>query len=144
MRGLCLLGLIVADLWSLAALLRWGGGGLLFVWLVAAGLLGATLLRRQGLRTLQVLRSTGAGGELPAPALWEALVALLTGLLLLFPGAVSDLLALPLLVPALRRRLARSLHRRAGGKPPRGGGPVVIEGEYREAPPPPPPALPPS
>lgn len=125
MRPVLLLALLLADAASLRLALQTAGGALVLAWLLLALLAGFALIRRQGLQTLGALRAATTLGEWPTLALWQGLLALVAGLLLILPGAASDLLALPLLLPALRRSLAQRL---AGGH----AAPVVIEGEFRE------------
>jgi len=79
--------------------------------LLAGCLGGALLLRSFGLARLQQARQQRAGGPSGAPPSKELWLAA-AGVVLLIPGFVTDLLALALLVPPLRRRLGRSLFRR--------------------------------
>jgi UPF0716 protein FxsA len=119
---------------------------------VVTALLGAGLLRYQGLTTLARVRNRLDVGELPAEELIEGIFLLVAGALLLTPGFVTDAAGFSLLVPALRRWLARVALARmqlkvvatAGVRPdPRAGGPTgpgrsrarergrVIEGEWQ-------------
>jgi UPF0716 protein FxsA len=114
---------------------------------VGTALLGAVLLRAQGLFTYQRVQQTLARGELPAVAMLEGLVLLLSGALLLTPGFFTDTLGFLALIPPLRRWFIHALLRNAitvgmggpGGfhRPPGEGrpheqrGPTVIEGDYR-------------
>lgn len=87
--------------------------------LVATTLAGVVLLRWQGPGTLARLsRAIGPAetpaetpgvspGEAAGEALIDALGLLIAGILLLAPGFVTDLMALPLAVPALRRWIGR-------------------------------------
>jgi UPF0716 protein FxsA len=61
--------------------------------------------------------------------LFDLACLVLAGLLLIFPGVVSDILALPLIVPQSRAALLRRL---AGRFQIRRTGPQVVEGEWRE------------
>ncbi|MFZ5659312.1 MAG: FxsA family protein [Pseudomonadota bacterium] len=122
------------DLFSLIAVGRhWG-----VLWALAVILLGfvmgVSLIRRQGMDTVSRLYRRLMAGELPAIELLEGMLVLLAGLLLFMPGLVSDLLALPLLLPGLRARLAHGLLPRwlrpfAARHAPRG--PHTLPGEYR-------------
>jgi UPF0716 protein FxsA len=121
-------------------------GGLIGTWptiglVVLTGILGAALVRRQGLSALRLARARMAAGENPGWLLADGAMTLLAGVLLVVPGFFTDALGLALLVPALRRwiwhRLAPRLTvvgvgaqgRRGGGWPPAG---QTIEGEYEE------------
>ncbi|MSP88563.1 MAG: FxsA family protein [Alphaproteobacteria bacterium] len=79
--------------------------------LVATTLAGVVLLRWQGPGTLARLnRALGpaeVSGEAAGVALIDALGLLIAGILLLAPGFVTDLMALPLAAPALRRWVGR-------------------------------------
>lgn len=97
---------------------------------------GAFLLRLQGLLTLARIRESVDRGELPAESLVEGLILLISGVLLLTPGFFTDSLGFLCLVPPLRVRLAQYLLRgffaiRVREK---ADGPVIIEGEFREEP----------
>lgn len=113
---------------------------------VGTALLGAVLLRAQGLFTYQRVQQTLARGELPAVAMFEGLVLLVSGALLLTPGFFTDTLGFLALIPPLRRWFIHAMLRNAihAGmapgdirRPPGGGthhdhrGPTVIEGDYR-------------
>jgi len=102
---------------------------------VFTAVIGAAIIRHQGMSTLARVRHDLEQGELPAEALLEAAVLLVAGALLLTPGFVTDTLGFACLVPALRRTLIRRFlfHRlRGAGRPPGTGpgGPRVIEGEF--------------
>ncbi len=75
--------------------------------IVVTALLGAALLRWQGLTTFGRLRSTLDQGEIPAVELLEGLILLVTAALLLTPGFFTDAIGFACLIPAARRALAR-------------------------------------
>ena len=110
---------------------------------LATALIGATLVRRQGLQTLARLRTQVERNEMPAKTIAEGAAILVAGLLLVTPGFLTDTIGFSLLVPPVRRGLIDKLGRNlmrfvrvvdVGGAP-RGGprgparGPTVIEGE---------------
>ena len=97
-------------------------------------ILGAFLLRLQGLQTLARIRETTDKGELPAEPLIEGLILLVAGMLLLTPGFFTDTLGFICLVPPLRNLLAKYLLRGffASRIRERTDGTVIIEGEFRE------------
>ncbi len=105
---------------------------------VFTALLGAMLLRFQGLATLQRTRMTMARGQLPAVEIMEGVLLLFSGALLLTPGFVTDAIGFGLLLPPLRRVLIvwfisksdvhmQSFH---GRGPASRQGPFTIDGEY--------------
>jgi UPF0716 protein FxsA len=77
--------------------------------LVLESMLGAWLLKRQGLATWRNLRQTLARGEIPTQHLADGAMILLGGALLLTPGFVTDLFGFLLLVPVVRSFLRRVL-----------------------------------
>lgn len=138
-------------------------GGIIGLWptiaiVVATALLGAAMLRRQGLATLLRARAELEAQRLPVRELFDGLCLLLGGALLLTPGFVTDAVGFALLIPPLRavlgRRLWQALLARgqvdvnAGGglggmrppnQPPHDqprnqppDGPTIIDGDYHE------------
>ncbi|UCE88844.1 MAG: FxsA family protein [Pseudomonadota bacterium] len=105
---------------------------------VFTAVLGAWLLRLQGLSTFMRVRASLDRGELPALPMLEGLLLLIAGALLLTPGFFTDAVGFVLLVPALRARLALALlrssvmHVQTTGHPrrPADGG-RTLEGEFR-------------
>ena len=105
---------------------------------VFTALLGAMLLRFQGLVTLQRTRTTMARGELPALEMLEGVLLVFAGALLLTPGFVTDAFGFALLVPPLRQALIHWFIKKSdvrfqgfGEAPPhRSGRHHTIEGEY--------------
>ncbi len=121
-------------------LIKVGGliGAIPTVFLVVfTAVLGALLVRHQGLVTLQRVQALLERGELPALELLEGLVVLIAGALLLTPGFFTDTIGFLCLVPSLRRRalrwaighhLIRPQGPPPGSAPPAGG--RVLEGEF--------------
>ncbi len=124
-------------------------GGIIGAWptvflVVFTAVLGAFLLRHQGLFTLNKVQTAMARGELPTMAMLEGVVLILCGALLLTPGFFTDALGFLGLVPPLRQAAIRALLTRGmvsamGGayqqRHPHheghGEGPRTINGEYR-------------
>jgi UPF0716 protein FxsA len=91
--------------------------------------LGGFLVRRQGFAVLARLRQASDRGETPALEMFDGVLLLAAGLLLLLPGFLTDALGFLLLVPALRQFLIRRvLVALPQGPTP---GTRVIEGDYR-------------
>lgn len=76
------------------------------------GVLGATLARAEGLRTLARFQSEVAAGRMPGGTLLDGLCILVGGAFLLTPGLLTDLAGFSLLVPFSRRWIQRRI--RAG------------------------------
>lgn len=117
-------------------------GGWLGLWptlaiVVLTALVGATLLRAQGLATFEELKRRLARGEDPEVALAHGALILAAGLLLLTPGFFTDAVGLALLVPAVRSAVIRWVLSRLtvvryevrGGRP-WDGDPGMVDGEY--------------
>ena len=69
--------------------------------------LGAAVLRRQGMGMFERLRQSQEGRIIGPELLLDDMVLGLAGLLLIFPGMISDVAALVVMIGPLRRRLAR-------------------------------------
>lgn len=106
---------------------------------VATAVIGAALLRWQGISTLMRVRQSLDRGELPALAMLEGLLLLIAGALLLTPGFFTDTVGFLLLVPPLRRKLLLALlsagmvHVAGAPQPPPGESRPsrTLEGEFR-------------
>ncbi len=116
---------------------------------------GVTLLRWQGIATLQRGMGRVVAGQLPGQEIVEGMMLAVAGALLLTPGFVTDAFGFLLLMPPVRALLARYAKRHlkvvdlaagysqqtyrgpdvpAGGDRSQSQGPVVIEGEYERKP----------
>jgi UPF0716 protein FxsA len=101
--------------------------------LIADSILGSWLIRREGGRAWQALRSALDSGRMPAKELADGALILIGGTLMLTPGFVTDafgiLLVLPMTRPLFRRLLTGVVTRRLvvlGTQPgPRPAGPVI-------------------
>ncbi len=131
---LAVLGLAFVELYLL---LKIGGAiGALptLVLIIATAVLGAALLKHQGLATWQRLKQTLAQGDIPALEIAEGSILLVGGVLLLTPGFLTDILGLFCLLPFTRRKLAQYLldHRSQIFAPPdESRGRLTLDGEYR-------------
>jgi len=87
-------------------------GGFLGAWptvalVVVTALVGSALVRSQGLQLLQQLQQRMAQGEMPGQQLVEGGMLIITGVLLVTPGFVTDICGLLLLQPAIRANIAK-------------------------------------
>lgn len=136
-----LLAFFTVPLVEIYVLLEVGGviGALPTIALVVfTAVLGATLIRAQGVSTLMRAHQSLDRGVVPAVELLEGAFLLVAGALLLTPGFVTDTIGFLCLVPPLRRHLIEAFLRNrlaagmaAGDPPGTGSGPHVIEGEFR-------------
>jgi len=105
---------------------------------VGTAVVGAGLLRQQGLATWVRLQENLAKGELPAYEMVEGPILLVGGALLLTPGFFTDVIGFACLIPGMRRKIAQYIIEKrlvgAGGgqRPPSAKEPDVIEGEFRK------------
>jgi UPF0716 protein FxsA len=79
---------------------------------IGAALLGGLLLRQQGLAVLGQLRSNVNTGSMPARTIADAMMIGVAAVFLVLPGFLSDVVALALLVPAVRGWIYAALGRR--------------------------------
>lgn len=82
-------------------------GQLIGVWptvalIVATGVLGAWLSKRQGLAVIQEAKREFMYGRLPSGAILDGICVLVGGVLLLTPGFLTDIMGLFLLLPTTR------------------------------------------
>ncbi|OWJ66275.1 FxsA family protein [Inquilinus limosus] len=141
--ALLLLVPVLAEITVFIVVGRWIGVLATLLLFIAIGVIGSLLLKRQGMRALREMQAALARGEPPAEPVAHAALLVLAALLLIFPGFLSDLMALPLLLPPVRRALIRWLGVQAkrrggftvwpGGRGPGSpGGGTVIDADYTE------------
>ncbi len=114
---------------------------------VLTAVIGAALLRQQGLSTLARLQNNISQGKIPAQEMVEAVMLAVGGALLMTPGFVTDTIGFLCLLPFSRKfiaakiikRSAMTLNARMGGfsQGTSGGPPFdfeadVFEGEFTE------------
>ena len=76
------------------------------------GALGATLARWQGVSVLRDIQTQMAQGQLPASAMFDGVIILLAGALLLTPGFLTDIVGFLSLVPGVRQVFKRAIRKR--------------------------------
>jgi UPF0716 protein FxsA len=80
--------------------------------LLLVSVVGAWLVKRQGLGVLRRIRLQQQAGQVPAAAVFDGALILIAGALLLFPGFVTDAFGLLLLLPPVRAGVRALLRRR--------------------------------
>ena len=93
----------VSSQWGL-----WPAIGAIFTTAAA----GSILIRHQGVAVLRGLRDELDAGRFPARQICDGLCLLISGLLLLLPGFISDAVGFTLLVPVIRHFLISNLTNR--------------------------------
>lgn len=130
------------------------GIGLSLLWVIADFIIGYLLLCSIGARTLRKSQQSAQTDAYPFEEMFDGFCIIAGALLLIFPGFISDFLALPLLIPPVRHWLfvwLKNKHlnifndlsktsqgftywyyeERTGGVTKTDGGTKTIEGEYR-------------
>ena len=92
----------VAELYVLATVEGRIGLGATLGAIVVTAVLGAFMLRRQGLAKMSAVRSQVSSGQFPGRDLAHGGILLFAGGLLLTPGFITDAVGFALLVPAIR------------------------------------------
>lgn len=149
MRGLpfALLLFILApiiEIWLMIDIGSVIGAGWTVLAIISTAIIGGSLVRHQGIGVYTRLNQTAARGEIPAMEMIEGLTLLISGVLLLTPGFITDALGFLILIPPLRRWLALNMLKRFFIVPGTPGKPgqdshdhdtsieiTTIEGEYR-------------
>jgi len=111
---------VVVEIALFVVVTHWLGIGPTLLLVVATSLLGAWLLRTAGLRAWRGLREAGMAGRPPGREVSQGLLGLLSGLLLVLPGFLTDLVGLVLLAPPVRRLAGRGVTRVAERRMPSG------------------------
>jgi UPF0716 protein FxsA len=119
-----LLGFPLLEATVLVRLSSGGHGWWVFAWCILAACAGIALLKEARFALVARLAAALAEGQFSIAALVESARTVLAGLLLIFPGVISDLLAITLLLlPIPRTAVERSNLRAHGG--------TIIDGEFR-------------
>ena len=78
------------------------GAGMTVLIILFTALTGSIFVRKQGLVVLRNLQNDLEQGRLPETALLEGLILIISGVLLVTPGFVTDITGLLMLIPAIR------------------------------------------
>ncbi len=93
--------------------------------IILTAVLGATLLKRQGLSAIARLKADLDQGKVPAGAIGQAVTVAIAGILLLTPGFITDTIGLLLFIPSVRRgiwkQVSGAVKMERGTAPQRGG-----------------------
>lgn len=88
---------------------RWLGGATMFLWVLATAVLGGVLVRREGIRAMETVRAAVRERQAPAPTVPDRGLVATGGVLLMFPGVLTDLVGFVLVIPATRPLARRVL-----------------------------------
>lgn len=100
------------------------GFGAALLWIVGVSVIGAWLVKREGLSALQRANTKATAGEIPTDEIITGMLILFAGALMLTPGFLTDAVGLVLLFPPSRALVRNRLRRRFAS------GPVVIGGRF--------------
>ncbi len=127
----------LVEFYILFKLATWTDFGTTVALVIATGVVGAWLAKRQGLSTLLKIQREISAGRLPGQAMLDGAMILVAGALLLTPGILTDLFGFSLLMPPCRSFYRKLLLRarwtvqfqvrRQGPTPPHD--PSIVEGE---------------
>ncbi len=127
-----ILGIFIVELASLI----WLGGyiGVLPVLAITIldVLIGCALIRRSGTSIFTAMNSRSFDAKAASSGTADGVFGALAGLLFIIPGLFSDLLALILLLPWLRKRFARFVEPHISAGMPRGSNGPIIDAEVIE------------
>lgn len=111
MRGVLLMFILIPII-EMVVLIKVGGliGVLPTIALVLlTAIVGVSLLRQQGGRTLMSANTRMRNGEMPVGEMGEGLMLAVAGALLLTPGFVTDVIGFLLLTPGVRQHLLKGV-----------------------------------
>jgi UPF0716 protein FxsA len=80
--------------------------------IAVTGMLGAYLAKREGRKALASYQQALASGRMPEDGIVSALLILVGGVLLIAPGVLTDVVGLALMIPPIRRGVAKLVTRR--------------------------------
>ncbi len=100
------------------------GFGYALLWIIGVSVVGAWLVKREGLSALRRANRKVSGGELPTDELITGILILFAGALMLTPGFLTDAFGLLLLFPPSRALVRNRLRSRFTS------GPILIGGRF--------------
>jgi len=80
--------------------------------ILLTGIVGAFLVRRQGVQVLSRIRTQFQTGQLPADPIFDGAIILVAGAFLMTPGVLTDALGFLCLIPATRGWMKRTIRSR--------------------------------
>lgn len=123
MFGLLFLAFLVVPILELYVFVQAAdaiGFGATLFWIVAVSIIGAWLVRREGMGALRRANEKVTRGQMPTDELVNGILILFAGALMLTPGFLTDAVGLLLVFPPTRALLRGSVRRRFAA------GPIVV------------------
>lgn len=101
----------IVELALLVEIGQYLGTWVTVILVVGTGAAGAALARSQGLRAFHRLSATMGAGSFPGDEMFDGVLILTGGLLLITPGLLTDLIGFAALVPGTRHLIKAYLKR---------------------------------
>ena len=79
--------------------------------IVITGFIGASLAKREGTDIFYRIKNKWAEGQMPADEIGHGLLILISGILLITPGFITDLFGFSILIPWLRVKYINAIKR---------------------------------
>lgn len=76
---------------------------------IVTAVIGVSLLRQQGIKTLMNANQSMQAGKMPAQELFDGLILAVVGVMLVTPGFFTDALGFILLIPFIRKMMLKSI-----------------------------------
>ena len=112
-RLFLLLALVpLAEIWLLMKLAEETSWMTTIAVVLSTGVIGISLVRWQGIKTIQEIQRQLAAGQSPSKTIVSGVLILMAGAMLLTPGLLTDTTGFVLLIPAVRYAVATYLQRR--------------------------------
>lgn len=103
---------VLAPLIELMILIEVGGiigSAWTFIIIIATALIGTRLVKQQGFQTWANIQQEMATGQLPARSLFDGICILISGVLLITPGFITDTIGFLLVTPPFRAAMYSQL-----------------------------------
>ena len=116
----------LVELYVLIKIGQWIGALQTVALVIFMGFAGAALVRLQGIAVFLSFQETLSRGKIPADQMLDGLLVASAGILLIFPGLLSDIAGIILAAPPTRRLARGYIKLRIAGWLARGGGMSVF------------------
>lgn len=127
MFGLLLLAFLIVpiiELYLFVEVSNQIGFGAALLWIVGVSVVGAWLVKREGMSAFRRANEKVARGDVPTDELITGILILFAGALMLTPGFLTDVVGMFLLFPPSRALVRRRLRSRFAT------GPIIIGGRF--------------
>ena len=131
-RALFLLFIIVPII-EIALLIQLSeviGGVATIALIIVTAILGAKLVKQQGVGAMREAQVQMAQGQMPAKQMFTGICVIIAGVLLLTPGIVTDVFGFLLLTPAVRNKMAATFASQAQVRLSQGMGQSTFSAEF--------------